>query len=105
MVIDPSNLNKGVHGTGTGTSRVRSEPAGRQENAAPASARKGAAPQDSVSLSQQAHAMSKLEAQAMQSKDVDEAKVAAIRQAIAEGRYVVDSQSVADRMLEQDSLF
>lgn len=103
MVIDPSNLNKGVHGTGT--SRVRSEPAGRQESAAPASARKGAAPQDSVFLSQQAHAMSKLEAQAMQSKDVDEAKVAAIRQAIAEGRYVVDSQSVADRMLEQDSLF
>ncbi len=105
MVIDPSNMNKGgVHGTGTSSSRVKPEQATRPENA-PASSKAGATPQDSVSLSQQAHAMSKVEAQAMQSKDVDEAKVAAIRQALADGSYVVDSQSVANKMLDQDSLF
>lgn len=106
MVIDPSNMNKGgVQGTGTSSSRVRPESTARQENTTAASPKAGAAPQDSVSLSQQAHAMNNVEAQAMQSKDVDEAKVAAIRQALAEGRYVVDSQSVANKMLEQDSLF
>lgn len=107
MVIDPGSMNKGgVHGTGTSSTRVKPEQtAARADSSTSEPSRTGAAPQDSVSLSQQAHAMSKLEAQAMQSKDVDEAKVAAIRQALAEGRYVVDSQSLANKMLEQDNLF
>lgn len=40
----------------------------------------------------------------MQSGDVDEAKVAAVRQAIAEGRYSIDSDAIAERMLAQDGL-
>ena len=58
---------------------------------------------DSVSLSDKAQAMGRLEAKIADSPDVDEAKVAAVKTAIAEGRYQVDSQTVADRMLKQDS--
>ena len=55
-------------------------------------------------MSRQAQTLGRLEQADKKSGDVDEAKVAAVRQAIAEGRYSIDSDKIAERMLAQDGL-
>jgi negative regulator of flagellin synthesis FlgM len=102
MIID-SNSNS-VNSSSTSSMRSKSAQAtADNKNAAPAApAAKTAS--DSVSLSNKAQAMGRLEAQIASAPDVDEAKVAAVKAAIAEGRYQVDSQTVAERMLAEDSL-
>ncbi len=102
MVIEPGNPGKsGIQGPVASTNRAKTD-ASAHPNAPKAPADK---PSDSVSFSQKAQTMSQLENRVMQSDDVDMAKVDAIRQSIAEGRYTVDSQSIADKMLAQDADF
>ncbi|MCR6653720.1 MAG: flagellar biosynthesis anti-sigma factor FlgM [Cellvibrionaceae bacterium] len=103
MVIDPSNpsLNRNANVTSGGVKAKSAPPA-----EAGAGSRSSAKPSvgDNVSLSSQAQTLGRLETAVKQSGDVDEAKVAAIRQAIAEGRYSIDSDAIAERMLAQDGL-
>jgi negative regulator of flagellin synthesis FlgM len=104
MVIDPSNpsLNRGASATSGGVKAKSAQPAntdvGARSSAKPAAG-------DNVSLSSQAQTLGRLESAVKQSGDVDEAKVAAVRQAIAEGRYNIDSDAIAERMLAQDGVF
>lgn len=102
MVIDPSNpsLNRSAN-TASGNVKAKLGPSGESEAAARQSK---PATGDNVSLSSQAQTLGRLEQAVMQSGDVDEAKVAAVRQAIAEGRYSIDSDAIAERMLAQDGL-
>ncbi len=60
---------------------------------------------DSVSLSQSARALQALGQQNDQFDEVDQAKVAQLRQSISDGSYQVDSQRVANKMIEFDNLF
>ena len=103
MVIDPSNpgLNRSTNATSGGV-KAKSGPSVESE----ATSRTPAKPStgDNVSLSSQAQTLGRLEQAVRQSGDVDEAKVAAVRQAIAEGRYSIDSDRIAERMLAQDGL-
>lgn len=62
------------------------------------------APTDTVSLTDTAARLRELEALLANTPAVDDARVEALRQAIAEGRYSVDSVHVADKLmtLERD---
>ncbi|MGH1440883.1 MAG: flagellar biosynthesis anti-sigma factor FlgM [Cellvibrionaceae bacterium] len=59
---------------------------------------------DSVELSQAAKVMTELEAKISNSNDVDASKVADIKQAIADGSYSIDADSIASKMLASDDL-
>jgi negative regulator of flagellin synthesis FlgM len=102
MVIDPSNpsLNKAT--SSSSGSKLKPTP-----GAEPTVSGKTATPAatDNVSLSREAQAMGRLEQALKTSSDVDETKVAALRQAIAEGKYQVNSERIAERMLVQDDWF
>ncbi len=59
---------------------------------------------DQVVLSAEAQNMSRLEAKVASSPEVNLEKVAAIRQAIAEGRFEFNPERIAENMLKQDDL-
>ncbi len=59
---------------------------------------------DQVKLSAEAQNMSRLEAKVASSADVNLEKVAAIRQAIAEGKFEFNPERIAENMLKQDDL-
>lgn len=99
MIIDSNNVNSSTT-TGTRT-RSTAEASNSSKNTAPA--KPAGTEKDSVSLSSKAQTMGRLEAKIADTPDVDEAKVATIKAAISEGRYQVDSQTIAERMLAQDS--
>ena len=103
MVIDPSNpsLNRTTNAASGGV-KAKSSPSVESEAASRSSAKPSVG--DNVSLSSQAQTLGRLEQAVKKSGDVDEAKVAAARQAIAEGRYSIDSDKIAERMLAQDGL-
>lgn len=66
----------------------------------------GTAARDSVQLSSNALQMQNLAEQLASSPDIaDSAKVAQIREAIADGSYNVDSRQVADKMLDFEARF
>ncbi len=56
--------------------------------------------QDSVSLSQQGKAMGKLQQDLASQPAFDSAKVAAIKEAIANGSYRVDPEKLADNIMK-----
>ncbi len=91
-----------------GTKSARSKPAtpNALETKAPAAdaapASKGAS--DQVVLSQEAQTLGRLQAKINNSPDVDLEKVAEIRRAIAEGRFEINPDRIAENMLNQNDL-
>jgi negative regulator of flagellin synthesis FlgM len=91
-----------------GTKGTRSKPAAPSApeaktpapDATPAS--KGAS--DQVVLSQEAQTLGRLQAKINSSPDVDLEKVAEIRRAIAEGRFEINPERIAENMLNQNDL-
>ena len=61
------------------------------------------AQQDAVSLSQQSKDVNKLQKDMAASPAYDSAKVAAIKEAIANGSYKVDPEKLADNMIKLES--
>ena len=57
---------------------------------------------DSVNLSSRATAMKQAEQQLHEQPEIDDAKVAQIRQALEDGTYKVDAEQLAQKMLEMD---
>lgn len=60
---------------------------------------------DNVSLSHEAKALGRLEKAVSDSSDVDTARIAAVKAAIADGSYTIDTHKIAGKMLAQDDLF
>ncbi len=56
--------------------------------------------QDSVSLSQQSKAIGQMQQSMASQPSFDSAKVAAIKEAIANGSYTVDPEKLADNMIK-----
>ncbi|WP_440871234.1 flagellar biosynthesis anti-sigma factor FlgM [Vibrio diabolicus] len=82
----------------TTTSRA---PARNDSNATSTTeSKKAPAQQDAVSLSQQSKAVSKLQKDMAASPAYDNAKVAAIKEAITNGSYKVDPEKLADNMIK-----
>ncbi len=59
---------------------------------------------DALSLSARAERMQAIESRLAQTPEVDQERVAAIKQAIAEGNYPVNAERMADNMLQLESL-
>lgn len=57
---------------------------------------------DSVNLSDRAKALKQAEQQLANQPEVDDAKVAQIRQALEDGTYKVDAKQLAQKMLDMD---
>lgn len=63
------------------------------------------APTDTVHLSSDSRSLAALEAKVQAAADMDEAKVARLKDAVADGSYQVDSENMADKMLSMDAQF
>ena len=73
--------------------------ANSQEQSPTAAREKSAAAGDTVSITQSGFRMSKLEEIVQRTPVVDQDRVAAVKEALASGKYEIDNQRIADRML------
>lgn len=91
-----------------GTKAARSKPAApntpEAKTPAPDAAPAGKGASDQVVLSQEAQTLGRLQAKINSSPDVDLEKVAEIRRAIAEGRFEINPERIAENMLNQNEL-
>lgn len=102
MVIDTNNINS----SGSTSGARRSVPA------APTNTAKTPTPvetavtnsKDNVVLSPEAQNLTRLQAKISTLPDVNLDRVAAIKQAIAEGRFEINPERIAENMLNQDEL-
>ena len=103
VIIDSNNVNSsgGPSGARRNTPVVPSTP---KTQPTPAEATESA-PQDSVVLSPEAQNFSRLQSKVSNLPDVNMDRVTAIRQAIADGRFEIDPERIAENMLKQDELF
>lgn len=83
-----------------GPSRVRTGEAGGQRGAGQAQGRPES--NDSVRLTDDAVLVQQAERAAAQASDVDEQRVAQVRQAIADGSYQVDPKAIAARLARME---
>ena len=104
MVIDTNNIN-----SSGGASRSRTTapvtPANTTKTSTPAPAEAAVSSnKDNVVLSSEAQNLVRLQAKISSLPDVNLDRVAAIKQAIAEGRFEINPERIAENMLKQDEL-
>lgn len=103
MVIDSNNgIKPGNNGGNNRPTTVAPRESSPQSGAAGNSPRPTS--RDSVELSAEAQSMNRLEENLAQLPDVDVERVASLKQAIAEGRFEIDPERIAQNMLNQDDL-
>lgn len=101
MVIDPSNS---IHTSHMAANKAK--PAAQREPKAEVSNDTGSdSASDNVSLSISGKTLAQVEASLAEAPDIDEAKVAVIKAAIANGSYKVDPDKIAASILAQESLY
>ncbi|MFV0448264.1 MAG: flagellar biosynthesis anti-sigma factor FlgM [Vibrio sp.] len=93
--IDNIRSGHSLNTTNRSPARSSSDASSSTSSAATRSAK-----QDSVSLSHQGKAIGELHNDMTTTPSFDSAKVAAIKEAIANGSYVVDSEKLADNMIK-----
>ena len=91
------NIRSGQTLSTSARSSVRTE---RNSTNSAESAKKPEVAQDAVSLSPQGKAVGEMHNQMASQPSFDKAKVAAIKEAIANGSYNVDPQKLADNMMK-----
>ncbi len=103
MVIDPNN---GLNPANTGGARNRSAGGVTEKpDSAPTNSTQAApAAGDNVVLSTEAQTLNRLEAQINAAPEVDAARVAAIKEAIANGSFEINADRIAERMLDNDDM-
>jgi negative regulator of flagellin synthesis FlgM len=100
MAININNLqNSPQVKTDKVEQNAQRQQASAQQNASQAAAQK----QDSVSITPQAQQFSKLTEKASNSNGIDQEKVDKIRQAITEGKYKVNVEQLARRIVQFES--
>ncbi|MGF6392295.1 flagellar biosynthesis anti-sigma factor FlgM [Pseudomonas plecoglossicida] len=97
MVIDFSRLNNSP--SVTGGVRGTAAPSSAEKPGAPAEASKSASG-EAVHLSQEAQQLQKISDKLRDQPVVDSARVAQLKQAIADGSYQVDAGRVASKLLD-----
>lgn len=102
MVIDTNNINS----SGGPNGARRSVPATPASTAKTPTApvETAIANKDNVVLSPEAQNLTRLQAKINTLPDVNLDRVAAIKQAIAEGRFEINPERIAENMLNQDEL-
>jgi len=104
MVINTNNGFNNANQTNNTRERagVENNPAEKQSAKPQANA---PAASDKVVLSPEAKAFGKLSSAVNKSPDVDSEKVANIKKAISEGKFEVNAERIAEKMLQQENLF
>ncbi|MEZ9059578.1 flagellar biosynthesis anti-sigma factor FlgM [Vibrio pelagius] len=92
------NIRSGQTLTTTNRSAARTDSSSSQTSSSEASAKP--ASKDAVSLSQQSKAIGQMHQDMAAQPSFDQVKVAAIKEAIANGSYTVDPEKLADNMIK-----
>lgn len=100
MVIDINNSinTNGPRGRNTGVAASGDKTPVTEHPGKPANGK------ENVVLSQEAQNLNRLQAKISNMPDVDMNRVAAIKQAIAEGKFEINAERIAENMLNQDEL-
>jgi len=94
------NIRSGQSLTTTSRAPARSETNSTSSSSANTARTSMAPQQDAVSLSTQSKAIGEMHNEMAATPSFDSAKVAAIKEAIANGSYVVDPEKLADNMIK-----
>ncbi|MDE1514468.1 MAG: flagellar biosynthesis anti-sigma factor FlgM [Shewanella sp.] len=94
------NIRAGQSLNTTNRTNLRSSDASSSSSQSGATLRSSASGQDAVSLSLQSKAIGEMHHEMASRPSFDSAKVAAIKEAIANGSYVVDPDKLADNMIK-----
>lgn len=104
MVIDTNNI--GSSGGASSTRRSTAPVAPATTKTQPTTVETAeTSSKDSVVLSAEGQNLSRLQAKINSSSDVNYDRVAQLKQAIAEGRFEINPERIAENMLNQDELF
>ena len=102
MVIDPG---RNINSSSNAASKTRQNAAKPDEARSTNSTEKANSfSSDSVTLSNTAQSLSRIEAAVQGADEVNAAKVAEIKTAIDNGTYEIDTQKIAAKILAQDDL-
>lgn len=106
MVIDLNNsINSNNSTNSTNSARSRSTAPATGGNKSPAApVESGNVSKNEVVLSQEAQRLTRLQDNINNLPDVDTERVASIKKAIAEGRFEINPERIAENMLNQDEL-
>lgn len=99
MVIDFNRLNDSPSVAGTSRTNATKAVGKAEQSAAPEATQKAAAPGESVKLSSEAQQLQKITDGLSDLPVVDKSRVEALKQAVADGSYQVDSKRVASKLL------
>lgn len=103
MAMDINGLNSNQTNTGKARSGPKVDSA--KVSNSPASDAMPHPKGETVNISTEGQTLNRLSQQLDSDTPVNQEKVEALRAAIAEGRYKVDAEAVAGKMLESDALF
>ena len=103
MVIDTNNINSSGGANRSRSSAPVVTTTSTKTQAAPVATPEPSA-KDNVVLSSEAQNLVRLQAKISSLPDVNLDRVAAIKQAIAEGRFEINPERIAENMLNQDEL-
>lgn len=99
------DINNSLGSVGTKTSKGKAaSPAPEVKSATPAKSAAKTDAKDKVVLSQEAQTLGRLQAKINSSPDVNMEKVEELKRAIAEGRFEINADRIAENMLKQDDL-
>ncbi len=103
MVINTNN--NGLNPGNTAGARGKAADVGAEAKGAnPSDNPQGQGRTDDVVFSNEAQAMSRLESSISAADEGNNARVAAIKQALADGTYTINASRIADKMITQDDL-
>jgi negative regulator of flagellin synthesis FlgM len=102
MVIDTNNINSSGSSRNQKTAAVNTTPNKTQSVAADTPVQ---AAKDKVVISPEAQNLAKLQAKVSELPEVNIERVESIKKAIAEGRFEINPERIAENMLIQDELF
>jgi len=104
MVIDTNNINSSG-GTSNARSRSVAAPVNTPVKSQPTATETAVnSSKDNVVLSPEAQNLTRLQAKINVLPDVNLDRVAAIKQAISEGRFEINPERIAENMINQDEL-
>ncbi len=99
------DINNSLGSVGTKTTKGKAaSPIPEVKSSTPAKSSTKADAKDQVVLSQEAQTLGRLQAKINSSPDVNLEKVEEIKRAIAEGRFEINADRIAENMLNQDDL-
>lgn len=94
--INPGGVGKGI----SVDSKSQSKSSATTES--PIAPKPAASTADKVTMTKQAEQLQKLDELVRSTPDVDQEKVDRIKTQIAEGKFQIDSETIADRIIQQE---